>query len=138
MAIEWRQAMSVDGGAIDEDHKRLIAIINGFERAHATKWDLSTTLDDLKAYTLRHFRREEDLQREVGYPGAAAHKLEHDRLVVRLGEIIAEFEAASGGDLPTVAAHTSTLLADWLIQHIIRHDLALRPLLAARRAASTL
>ncbi len=132
MAVEWRQQMAVDHGVIDDDHRRLISIINSFERAHATPWDLTAVLEDLRLYATRHFRREERLQREVGFPEAASHHREHERLLARLAEIIDEFQAASRGDIQQVAAHTSQLLADWLIDHIIKNDLKMRPFVAPK------
>ena len=132
MSIEWRQAMAVDGGVIADDHRRLIAIINSFERAHSTKWDLTTVLDDLKAYSVKHFRREEDLQRQMGFPEADAHHLEHERLLARLEEITAAFAKAAGDDLHSPIERTSQLLNDWLVAHIISCDLKMKPYLKAR------
>lgn len=132
MPIEWRQAMSVDGGVIDDDHRRLIGIVNSFERAHSTMWDLTTVLEDLKAYAIKHFRREEELQRQMGFPGAEVHHQEHKRLLHRLDQIAAEFGKGSSDDLSKLIAHTSELLNDWLIAHIISCDLKMKPYLKIR------
>ena len=132
MPIEWRQAMAVDGAVIDDDHRRLIGIINSFERAHTTKWDLTTVLDDLRAYSIKHFRREEDLQRQMGFPEAEAHHQEHERLLERLEQIASEFAKSSGDDLRGPIQRTSQLLNDWLVAHIISCDLKMKPYLKAR------
>ena len=66
MPILWREAMSVDGGVIDRDHKALIAIINEFgdtlphinAREH-----LKSIVSKLRNYANIHFRREESFQR---------------------------------------------------------------------------
>lgn len=132
MPIEWRQAMAVDGGVIDDDHRRLIGIINSFERAHSTKWDLSTVLEDLKAYSIKHFRREEEVQRSIGYPQADAHHQEHEALLKRLDLIIAEFNKAQAEDVPRLVKETSGLLNDWLVAHVITYDLKMKPFFKGR------
>lgn len=132
MPIEWRPAMSVDGGVIDDDHRRLLGIINSFERAHTTKWDVATVLDDLKAYSIKHFRREEELQRQMGFPDADAHHDEHERLIGRLEQIVAAFDKANNENLPKFIEHTTKLLHDWLVDHIISCDLKMKPYIKMR------
>lgn len=90
MPIVWREAMSVDGGIIDRDHQYLIEIINQFEMVapdFGAVDQLTSILFKLETYTKRHFRREEELQRSINYPGCDAQRQEHLRLIGELSQI---------------------------------------------------
>jgi hemerythrin len=69
----------------------------------------------------------------MGFPDAEAHHQEHERLMLRLEQIVAEFNKASGGEnIKPLIAHTSQLLNDWLVAHIISCDLKMKPFLKGR------
>lgn len=135
MPILWREQLSIDGGLIDQDHKTLIAIINTFEAVRPGpdgRALLETVLDELERYAEVHFRREEQLQRQVGYPQARVHRRHHRMLMHNVIAARTEYAtAASGTDLTVFRDHMAAFLHDWLLDHIIRNDLPMKPYVQA-------
>lgn len=130
MTIEWRQQMSVDGGKIDEDHRHLIDIINRFEveTPHFTGTDdAMEILHALKFYCKTHFEREEQLQRLSAFPFATAHAQEHTDLVKQLDTIIDKTRNCGEGEIIEISTMMTELLKDWLIGHVVKSDLRMKP-----------
>lgn len=142
MAIVWRDEMSIDGGVIDQDHQTLIAIINEF---FAIKEDLrefselSKLLEKLHIYTEVHFGREETLQRAAHYPYNEAHHHEHETLLRELAAVNAELDtyapvepgaAVSPETLHAFHEKVAQFLRHWLVDHIIKSDLRMKPFAA--------
>jgi hemerythrin len=157
MSIQWREEMAIDHGPIDQDHRTLIAIINEFcdtAPTAATVSRLQAILDKLSRYTAVHFRREEGLQTEAEYPYADAQHHEHMELIRRLATIREQLAKLTGapddstgvsradqptatstpnkpvGDIAAVHADVEAFVHDWLIDHIIRSDLRMKPYVA--------
>jgi len=75
--IEWKKSYSVGLDSIDDDHKKLLGMINQLQTAsHYTTDDkmIEHILDDLIDYTKYHFSREEKIMLDCEYPNLAAHK----------------------------------------------------------------
>lgn len=128
--IEWREEMSVGHSVIDDDHKRLIAIINEFERAaknHASAQVLHETLLLLQDYTNEHFSREEAVQRACRYPYYAEHKREHDELLLKVTEFAQIYFIKRTRPVdPAAIASMAHFLHDWFTDHTIRADLKMK------------
>ena len=135
MAIKWRDELTIDRGPIDQDHHTLIAIINRFETVQPGQGAaarLADILDSLEHYGATHFAREEKLQRQVAFPLAASHGEQHRHLMHCLGEARAELvRAVSDKDLVAFHEHMCGFLNEWLIDHIIRTDLLMKPYVKA-------
>ena len=146
MPIVWRDEMSIDGGVIDADHQTLIAIINEF---FAIKEDLrefeelTNLLEKLRHYTEVHFGREEALQRAAHYTYNDAHHHEHDTLLRELEAVKTELDgyalAAPGTPPPPETLHAfhdkvGLFLRHWLVDHIIKSDLRMKPFAAAMKS----
>jgi len=128
MSIQWRDSMSVSNIKIDEDHKHLISILNLMEEYLENPKNtepILKTLAKLKIYTIEHFQREEILQLRIRYPKAAEHKRIHQTLVKELDAIIASVKAK--GVTATKTDDISTLLRNWLINHVLQEDLPMKP-----------
>ena len=133
MLILWRATMSVDGGQIDRDHQVLIAIINEFSDiavTHVAADRLQRTLLSLDSYAKRHFSREEELQRTIGFPHCDSHHREHLLLVDRLTRFRSELDGTKIADLGAAHERMTGFLHHWLIDHVIKSDLRMRPFAA--------
>jgi len=139
MGIQWRNEMAIDDGLIDRDHHLLIAVINEFCTPGPAGQELvrmREVLNRLDDYTRAHFSREESLQVIVRYPYAAAHHSQHKNLIRTLGDIRARVDAAadkSENEIHALRSQIDGLLHDWLVDHIIRSDLRLKPYASAWR-----
>lgn len=130
--FEWAEDMVIDHGPIDADHRQLIALVNRLHSATSQgegRLVVGQILDELLAYTLEHFEREERLMASLKFPRFDEHREAHRRL---LGSVQALLQAQADSRI-TTAARVSLLLRDWLSLHIRREDRALRELLKARR-----
>ena len=85
---------------IDNEHKRLLVLLNELNRALQTGTGLGAlggVLDGLVDYAAYHFAHEEDQFLRSGYPAYEAHRLQHRALTARVKEIYAEFQSGAGG-----------------------------------------
>ena len=115
--VEWKDDYSVGIDSIDQQHKKLLNLINQLQ----TAVDYSTgdefereALDELVDYTKTHFTYEEGLMRDNDYPDYEPHKAQHEKMFKKVGEVLAEYEQ----DQDTAMANAAEYLKDWLINHI--------------------
>ncbi len=115
--VEWKDEYSVGIDSIDQQHKKLLNLINQLQ----TAVDYSTgeqfereALDELVDYTKTHFTYEEGLMRDNDYPDFEPHKAQHEKMFEKVREVLAEYEQ----DQDTAMANAAEYLKDWLINHI--------------------
>lgn len=129
--IEWDPSFSVGVVDIDQDHRRLVAILNRifdtWQSHAATSESLNALFDELVAYTWEHFRREEEKMEGVHYPHFATHRIEHEKL----RQQVMEFRAShiSGSRPERLTEEMTHFLKGWLIDHILDADMKYRPFL---------
>ncbi len=114
--IEWGPSYMLGVDLIDEQHKKLVALVNKLHKARKTGEDLQTLgkiFDELVQYTASHFSDEEALQARANYPDINNHKEVHKKLVAKVLEYGEQLKA---GKLQ--AADLMRFLSDWLINHI--------------------
>ena len=122
--LAWSEELAVGNTFIDNDHKKLIDMVN---RLHSLmnegkgKEVLDKVLHNLVTYTKEHFRREEDLMRSLHFPGYQDHKDEHDKLLKQVLDLQQKFESGAA----TLSIQVLHFLRDWLINHIGKSDVAL-------------
>ena len=119
--INWNDSLSVNVAELDEQHKQLIRLINEFCDAVTQKRSKEAQvilLGGLAAYTKTHFATEERYFARFGYPGAAAHRKEHDELVQQVADIRRRVEE---GRL-VVSIEILNFLTRWLNEHILGSD----------------
>jgi len=126
MALLWRQQFSVGNDLIDSDHQYLLEIINRAEVClqAVDAVALVAVLDELANYGKSHFDREELLARAVGYPNADLLHVSHVALVDHLQKF--REEMGSSWTQSTIDEFIA-ILRDWLIQHVIKEDMSLKP-----------
>jgi hemerythrin-like metal-binding protein len=123
--FEWAEDMVIDGGVIDEDHQKLVHLVNDLHTATTDgrgREVVESILNDLLAYTADHLRREESTMASVGFPHLERHKIGHDHFIGQLNALRQKFDAGS----ITVASQLSLVLRDWLSLHIRRSDKEVR------------
>ena len=115
--FQWKDEYSVGIESIDMQHKRLINLINQLQ----TAVDYSTgesfereALDELVEYTVTHFRYEEDLMEEHGYPDFESHRAQHDAMVKKVTDVVASYQKNQHNAMKDATAY----LKNWLINHI--------------------
>lgn len=126
MPIQWREQFSVSNDLIDSDHQYLLEIINKAELClKAGQFvHLPQILDELGHYGQMHFQREEMLARAVGYPKSEQLHISHDASVDKLKAVRSDL-----GETWTKASitHFTAFLRDWLLNHVIKEDMLMKP-----------
>lgn len=119
--IVWETKFSIGQPEIDEQHKKLILLINQFHDAMMAgngKEMLEEVLTGLIDYTSYHFKAEEDLMFRQAYPDLDAHMAEHAYFIRKITQTQEAFR--SGERMLTI--HLMNFLRDWLVNHIMLTD----------------
>ena len=123
MAImEWGPTLSVKVKKFDDQHKKLVDLVNQLHdamKAGQGNVALGSVLQSLISYTATHFKDEEQVMQANGYPDLARHKSEHEKLVKQVLELQSKFQSAAGGILTMTVM---SFLKDWLVTHIQGED----------------
>lgn len=133
MGIVWTKDMVIDEGIIDADHQVLIEIINQFERIPSRSLNnavLLAILEKLEKYTEMHFGREERLQELVQFGLRFPHLKAHQGLIKTLENLKAKLSETKPEDIEAFTVKLKQFLADWLTNHILVHDMKMRPYVA--------
>jgi hemerythrin-like metal-binding protein len=125
-------AMSVGVGVLDDDHKKMVVMINELFDGIANgqgKNTVSGIFDRLIAYTVEHFQREELFFAQTGYPDAASHKKQHENMTKRVLAFQQEFKSD-----PTDARviEIVNFLWNWLVDHDLIFDRKYGPYLNSK------
>ena len=126
--IDWNESLSVGIASIDEQHKKLVKMINDLNEAMRSgrgKDVIGNILNDLVSYTQIHFRHEEDLFARHGYPEADSHKQEHADLVAKVMDFKQQFDDGS----TSLTISVMNFLSRWLTSHIKGTDREYAPFL---------
>lgn len=119
--LQWTQDMSVNIVEIDNQHKKLVNLINLLHdsmKEGKGREALKTVLEDLANYTVYHFETEEKLFRTHAYPEYVHHKKEHDDLTKQVLAIKTEYE----GGKSNLTIDLMNFLKNWLNHHILNSD----------------
>jgi len=129
--MTWTSDLSVGVAVLDDDHKRLIGIINqlhfGIMAGH-DKAVLETVLNELVDYTRFHFDREEEMLMKAGYASTPAHITEHEQFIRRISRVQAQLRSVP---IATLDLELMDFLRDWLFSHILVSDKQYGPRLNA-------
>ncbi len=132
--IIWRDTMNVGAATVDNDRRELIAIINEFENGGDP--DLAeATAKKLYALTQEGFRREEKLQEESRFPGSNRHRNEHALIRDKLEALIRGGFAGQDRGRAERVAQLRDLMRDWVIGHVLRSDMEMKPHIAFATAS---
>ncbi len=119
--IDWNENLSVQIKELDDQHKKLIALINELNEAMRVgkgKDIMAKILASLVDYTKYHFGAEEKLMQTHSYPTYIIHKKAHDDLTKQVIDLQKKFE--SGNVVITI--DVMTFLKNWLSKHIMGTD----------------
>lgn len=124
--IKWKEQYETGVTIIDEQHRRLFELTNSAyellkNNFYTDKYDrIVEILEELKNYTIFHFKSEEEYMLSVNYKKFLSHKIEHDDLIEKINNI----------DLKLVDQEQDkhimdilNFLVDWIDNHILEKDL---------------
>jgi len=123
----WNEKMSVGVQDLDDDHKKLVALLNEMDEAVVagqSRDAVNAIIDRLMVSIKAHFAREEDFMAKSDFPGAAEHHREHDETLMAILEWQAHFKTASSSIL---SPEVLNRFQSWLDNHIQGADMQYGP-----------
>ncbi len=120
--IIWSEKLSVGVALFNKQHKRLIAMLNKMvknPKATTRSETVSEVLTEMTCYAHEHFKSEEDLMIEYGYPQMEQHKSQHNKFK----EKVAGLCIATMDGFESVPQVLLDYLQQWLTQHILHEDM---------------
>lgn len=123
--FKWRDIYSTNIDEIDKQHKKLLEIgseLSGLIRSRDDEDhydEIVELLDELKSYTIYHFKAEEELMEKYGYEGLDEHKKTHQNFIDKINEVDGEdIDSNQKG----VTMEILVFIADWIEKHILKVD----------------
>ena len=129
--IDWSDDYSVKVREMDDQHKKLIGMINDLHEAMKSgkgKEAVEKILNGLVDYVGMHFSAEENLMKTHGFPEYMQQKAQHAELTKQVLDFQNKFH--SGQAVLTV--EVMSFLKDWLVVHIKGSDKKYGPFLNSK------
>jgi hemerythrin len=115
--MDWNDKLVTGVGEIDAQHKRLVGMINALHeamKAGKSRDMVAGFIGELKSYASAHFDTEERLMERYGFPGLAAHRVEHNQFIEKVLDYdLCLQEGACVGPMDVML-----FLKSWLTGHI--------------------
>lgn len=130
-SLTWNEKYSVNIKEIDEQHKRLLALVGDLHQAMLAgkgKQALAKVLNGLISYTASHFAAEERLMQAHGYPEYEEHRGIHARMTQKVLDIQKQYQ---DGKI-NITLETMKFLEDWVAKHIMGTDKKYGPYLNSK------
>ncbi|TAN52501.1 MAG: hypothetical protein EPN26_07890 [Rhodospirillales bacterium] len=127
--FDWKPEVSVGHLGLDGEHRYFIELINRLTlllASNAGQQEIIELLALLEAETEIHFRHEEEILTDSGYPGIDDHAKRHRNL---LGSIAAARHALESNPQDNAKADSKRIeyLRKEMMEHILSEDMNLRP-----------
>lgn len=119
--LDWEDRFSIGIESMDEQHRKLLALINEVYDAMKEgkgKEKSGAVLRSLFEYTETHFASEESFLQKQGYPELQTHIEKHRSMTRKVLEYKASYEHGS----VTIAFELLKFLKGWLVKHIMETD----------------
>jgi hemerythrin len=123
-SIAWKIEMSVGVDVIDNDHKKLLNLINEMDYiiqadVASKKGAIESVISELIDYTIYHFDREEKLMEVCSYPELERHKRVHESLKLQVQSYMDSYQRKPQLFEPKAMRIFLNL---WLVDHIMSMD----------------
>jgi hemerythrin len=120
--INWKNEFSVGVKEMDDQHKKLLGMINRLIAEQKTLTDPKTIADlltEMTDYAQVHFRAEEYLMAEYGYDYKNQQEQQHQAFIDKT----ISFYSASDIGPNILSAALLEYLGTWLVGHILTEDM---------------
>ena len=118
--LSWHDRYSLGHAELDAQHRMLFEVVNHFDDVIEMDMpvELGRIVDDLIVSAIEHFRFEEAVMEQIGFPDRSGHCRMHEELIGQLRQTRTRLKA--GGHVS--AKSVAMFLVDWLTYHILRED----------------
>lgn len=120
--LKWGKEFELGIPEIDQQHKKLVDILNSFYTELAGNVDRDEAIkhffDDLERYLISHLKFEEEFMQQMGFDNFESHKKVHDMFIKLYQE---EKERYLNGNKKALNELVALSLS-WLLNHIAKTD----------------
>jgi len=119
--VSWSSDYSVGIAEINEQHKKLVSILNSLVVSlseFTQDSNLSRLLKELADYSVYHFQTEEKYMKKFNYPGYEAHFREHEDFKSKIITFIDQYEKKEA----VLTVDLLEFIWEWLKNHIAGSD----------------
>ena len=120
--IAWDNNYSVNVEELDEQHQKIISMINELVDSMAqgtiNRNKIYNILQDLADFTVNHFEIEEDYFKTFDYPESFSHKQEHQDFI----DSVADFKKRIDEGKIVLPTEIFCFLRDWFVNHLLTVD----------------
>lgn len=127
----WNDEFNVGVELINDQHKKLIQLINKLSEAMSAGKSsevLGSVLKEIIKYGIYHFDTEEELFDKYDYDDVVAHKEEHTSFKTTASQLMIDYEAGNY----RVSVETLQFLKGWITKHIKTTDMKYKDFLSSR------
>jgi len=126
--IIWRDEYSVGVKALDEQHLKIVQLINNLIKHHDADADadseiISEALDEMIKYIQQHLDYEEKLLKENNYPDFSDHASGHLKYIEQVTQL--SFKMMAGDN--NIRVELLKFLNNWWEEHILIEDQKYQP-----------
>lgn len=125
--IEWDESFSVGVKILDNQHKKLIGILNTViehSDADVRSKEVAEILTEMTRYASHHFETEEKYLEKLGDEELDNHRKEHQYFLKET----AEFCFETMNNKQTLTKEVLVFLRRWFLDHILKSDMKLKEL----------
>lgn len=129
--LSWSNQYLIGNDLIDAEHEELFTLVNAFHTRWAeahTRQDIAKILNQLIVYAEMHFRHEEQVMRDTGFPKLEQHQTIHETMIDAIFRLQQSYE---DGNLH-LEMDTMKFVKAWLVEHILENDYLFRDFLARK------
>ncbi len=124
--LEWRSEWESGNRLIDDQHKELLVLSDrliDLSLSGHSREAILPALDALLAHVVQHFKDEEQIQRDIGYPEYAEHAQIHQTITERALHVKQQFMR----DELKASAFFSFLVDEVIMGHLLAEDIKFFP-----------
>lgn len=118
--MKWEPGFNLGIPEIDEQHKKIIDLINGLNQAfieNVTQEKIGEILEEMKIYANQHFKTEEDYFVKTSYPLQKEHITQHEYFVTKVEDFSKSFTQGQ-----PITFRLMKFLRSWWTNHILDSD----------------
>ena len=134
--LSWSNQYLIGNDLIDAEHEELFKLVNAFHTRWAeahTRQDIAKILNQLIVYAEMHFRHEETIMGDAGFPKLEGHQKIHEAMIDSIFRLQQSYE---DGNL-RLEMDTMKFVKAWLVEHILENDYLFRDFLARKNNADS-
>jgi hemerythrin-like metal-binding protein len=131
--IQWDDAYDVGLKEIDDQHKRLLDIINSIICEQQDKYDTTkfkSSLSTMIHYAYTHFATEERILIQTEYPDLERHVLEHIDFIIKTLGLALDIDRGKGENRKELLRY----LKEWFSTHVLGIDREYIPFLKLKES----